>query len=377
MNINLHTRLIKEKEILAPYSVFSADSKGRAYQEPESEDRSCFQRDRDRIIHTKSWRRLKHKTQVFVALEGDHFRDRLTHSLEVAQISRDLARSLFLNEDLAESIALAHDLGHTPFGHVGEETLNQLLKPLGESFEHNRQSRRIIEEIERIYPDFPGLNLSFEVRDGMIKHQSCYDQADLKIRIHPSLEAQIVNLADEIAYNSHDLDDGLRSGILNLKEVTDLQIWRTITKSLSSRYEKLPDPKEFPQRYIGHLIHVFCRDIFSQTQKNIESYSIKTLKDVYSNKDYLVSFSPQFMNEVKELRAFLKEKLYFSDYVRGKMQEGREIIVKIFNSYLQKPNLLPTEIASTIHDEKTLAYALRDYIAGMTDNFARDVVSEM
>lgn len=378
MSTKAKTGFDHEQKFLAPYAIFSAQSRGRKHHEPAvSPDRLCFQRDRDRVIHSKSWRRLKHKTQVFIALEGDHYRDRLTHSLEVAQIARGLARRLGLNEDLAEVIALAHDLGHTPFGHSGEETLNGLLLPFGEVFEHNRQSRRVVEDLERVYPDFSGLNLSFEVIDGLIKHQSGYDQTDLQIRVYPSLEAQIVNLADEIAYSTHDLDDGLRSGVLELTVVGTLQLWREAAETLRSRYGFSPDPREFSQLYTGQIIRALCDDIYRQTLENITRFQIDSLAAVYRCPHYLASFTPSTLTALSELREFLRTQLYFSDFVRGRMAEGKEIITALFRNYLRKPDLLPASVQATISPSRQLIPVLRDYIAGMTDNFARHAVSEM
>ncbi len=214
---------------LAPYAQKNSNSQGRKYREKKDPLRLPFQRDRDRIIHAKAFRRLHGKTQVFRALHGDHFRSRLTHTLEVSQIARDIARNLQLNEDLAEAIALAHDLGHTPFGHAGEEALNEIMQKFGESFEHNRQSRRVVESIEQKYPDFPGLNLTYETLDGLIKHRTPYDKGELG---QSSLEAQIVNIADSIAYNAHDVDDGLRGNIIHINQFRKLKIWPTIKDNL-------------------------------------------------------------------------------------------------------------------------------------------------
>ena len=362
----------REEKILAPYAAFSCKSRGRKYKDTESKYRTCFQRDRDRIVHTKAFRRLKHKTQVFVALEGDHYRDRLTHSVEVALIARDIARSLGLNEDLAESIALAHDLGHTPFGHSGEEALNKALKSHSESFEHNNQSRLIVEELEQIYPGFDGLNLSFEVRDGLIKHQSAYDQNEEKIRIHPSLEAQIVNLADEIAYNCHDLDDGLRSGILDFNAARQLNIWKMCEKSLLTRHKLLPEIPKYSQRYTGHIIHLFVSNIIKQTELNLEEFKIQTLDDVYKCPDYLVNFTDDFVAVNQELRAFLMNNFYLHPEIKKNMEEGQKIIRFIFKKYLNDTDLLPAHLQAKISNEKSKIDVIRDFIAGMTDNYARN-----
>ncbi|MFH1012856.1 MAG: dNTP triphosphohydrolase, partial [Candidatus Peregrinibacteria bacterium] len=217
----------REKEILAPYAAFSVDSRGREHPESEDPYRTCFQRDRDRVIHSKAFRRLRGKTQVLVAGFGDHYRSRLAHSMEVAQIARAICRSLGLNEDLAEAVSLAHDLGHAPFGHAGQDEMNAILQEYGSRFEHNEQSRRIVELLEHKSPDYPGLNLSFEVRDGLIKHRTFYDNPPVTDTLMPSLEAQVANAADEIAYLNHDIDDGLRSGVLTLEAFDGLKLWES------------------------------------------------------------------------------------------------------------------------------------------------------
>lgn len=375
---------VNEEKILASYAVKSAKSHGRKCEEPKSTNRTCFQRDRDRIIHTKSWRRLKHKTQVFTALSGDHYRDRLTHSLEVAHIARDISRTLALNEDLAESIALAHDLGHPPFGHAGEAVLDQLIKEVTnnqQGFEHNRQSRRIVEEIEKIYPSFNGLNLSFEVVDGLIKHQSAYDQNEERFRIHPSLEAQVVNFADEIAYNCHDLDDAIRANLLTIPEIKKLTLWQMTEESLCKYYESIkqtcPDPTEYPQRFTGHLIHVYTHNLTSNTEQNIEKSQVKSVADIYEYPEYLVTVSNDFAEANKQLRTLLKERFYFSDAIKGRMDEGAVIITKLFKHFYHNPALLKDCIHATIDDEKALVDGLRDYISGMTDNFAKQMYNDL
>lgn len=348
----------REDEMLASYAVTSRKTRGRQQAEKPSEFRTPFQRDRDRIIHSKAFRRLKHKTQVFPALTGDHYRDRLTHSLAVAQIARDISRTLGLNEDLAESIALAHDLGHTPFGHSGEETLNECLKKHGQSFEHNEQSKRVVESIENPYPDRTGLNLSFETIDGMIKHQSSYDQVEMKIRIHPSLEAQVVNLSDEIAYNCHDLDDGLRAGILTHAEVSDLELWKESESILNK-----PSIETYHQLYSNTVMKQYIEDVTAQTEKNLAEQKISSLEDVYACKTYLVSFSQGMKEKNLELRTTLMQKFYLHNDVQEKMVAGRKIIADLFEHFV-------AEKSRTIEE-------IRDYIAGMTDNFAYNLHREL
>jgi len=317
----------REQQILAPYAAKSADSKGRKVKEEPDWQRTCWQRDRDRVIHSRAWRRLKGKTQVFVAHHGDHFRTRLTHTLEVAQIARDLARSLMLNEDLAETIALAHDLGHTPFGHAGESALHQLLKPYGLSFEHNQQSRRIVEVLEKKSVDYVGLNLSWEVLDGLDKHNSKHE---------PLLEAQIVDYADSIAYLNHDLDDGLRAGLFTNK---DLPVG---AKNLSP------------------LLGVMCKDLLLQTANN------------FAAEKYQVEWSPEMQKNITELRKFSVHNVYFHPQVKKQTELGKETIIKIFEALKKQPNKLPAKFRGD-----DLIAGIRDFIAGMTDDFALDFAAKL
>ena len=268
----------REKKTLASYAVKSAESRGRTHPEPEDPYRACFQRDRDRVIHCKAFRRLKGKTQVFVAHYGDHYRSRLAHSMEVAQLSRDLARTLNLNEDLAETIGLAHDLGHTPFGHAGQDAMNDMMKEYGRGFEHNEQSRRVVEFLESKKPDYRGLNLSFEVLDGLIKHRTTYDQPTAPDTLMPSLEAQIVNLADEIAYQNHDIDDGLRSGILSFADFEDLAIWKRLKSEVD---QQLALPYLIPAMISG-LITLMVNDLIENTERWLRENGIETVDQIYN-----------------------------------------------------------------------------------------------
>lgn len=354
-----------EKKNLAPYAVKNTESQGRAFLEKKDPFRLDFQRDRDRIIHAKAFRRLKGKTQVFVSHYGDHYRSRLSHTLEVAQIARDIARNLKLNEDLAESIALAHDLGHTPFGHAGEEALNDVMLRFGKTFEHNLQSKRIVEKLEKKYPEFDGLNLSFEVRDGLIKHRSAYDKSSVKLSHQASLEAQIVNLADEIAYQNHDLDDGLRAGIFQKEELNKLEIWREAQSCVDT---KLPEDL-WISRVISALINLMVLNLYEGTLQNLEKYKPQTLADIYNADTTLVAFTREFEQKNNFLRQFLYLNFYKTETVITQSNKGKETIKKLFFAYHKNPQLLPQEfLEKTQKDE--LEDIIKDYIAGMTDNFA-------
>lgn len=357
----------QEARQLKGYALKSIDSLGRLVPEPLSENRTCFQRDRDRIIHAKAFRRLNHKTQVFIALESDHYRSRLTHSMEVSQISRHLARMLQLNEDVCEAVALSHDLGHPPFGHSGERALNELMKPFG-GFEHNQQSLRVVDLLETKYPHLPGLNLSHEIRDALKKHQSPWDQRDKEMRF-VSLEAQVVNLADQVTYNNHDIDDGLRSGILNEEDLyRQVPIWKKASDHIESQYQDLT-PKQRQTLVNSYLISSQIMDIVATTQSNIQKNNIQTTHDLEQSPP-LVSFSTQMEIESKILRKHLFEHLYMNDQVYRQNKKGQDIIVALFQTFQEDPKLLPKSHRSRIKDSP-LERVICDYIAGMTDVFAR------
>lgn len=359
-----------EAQTLAPYAIKSKHSKGREHDEPPSPSRTCFQRDRDRIIHSKSFRRLKHKTQVFVAYESDHYRSRLTHTLEVSQISRHLSRIMRLNEDLAESIALAHDLGHTPFGHSGERQLNELMKPFG-GYEHNLQSRRIVDELEDKYPNFKGLNLSFEVREGLIKHTTPWD--------HPnqgegfiSLEAQVCNLADEIAYNNHDLDDGISSGLLHIDELEkSVTLWKEAKNHVKAQYHSLEN-HQLIHLINSYLISTLIEDVVAASGEAIAQSGIRSVEDVQQKGNNVICFSRDIKEKNTELRKYLFTTFYSHVTVYKMNKKGQHIIKHLFDAYTQDTRLLPERFqkkirANTPHKERIVA----DYIAGMTDNFAK------
>lgn len=331
--------------------------------------RTPFQKDRDRILHSRAFRRLKMKTQVFVAHYGDHYRTRITHSLEVAQVSRDVSRSLGLNEDLSEAIALAHDLGHTPFGHAGEHALDELMKPFGLGFEHNQQSKRIVEQVEQIYPTFRGLNLTFETRQGLMKHQSPWDQAESEFT-GASLEAQVVNLADEIAYNNHDTDDGLRSGLLTEEALSELEIWRNAMKSVQDEYGDIETPYIRQSRTISAMFGQMIQDLVTTSAATLAEKNIQTLDDVYKSKDKLIHFSDEQYKLNQELMKFLSDSIYFHPDVLKLSRHGQDTIRDLFTTYRKDPALLPEDEQKWIKDGENLEVVIKDYISGMTDEYA-------
>lgn len=349
-----------ESEVLAAYAVLSGNSRGRKYDEPEADNRLCFQKDRDRILHSRAWRRMKGKTQVFVPNYGDHYRNRLTHSLEVAQLARDMARTLGLNEDLSETIGLAHDLGHTPFGHAGEHALHECLKKHGLEFEHNEQSRRVIEELEKIYPEFPGLNLSIEVIEGMMKHHTSWDNPAGNETVKPSLEAQIVNFADEIAYQNHDTDDGLRSGLFSEEDLRKLILWQMAAEAVLEQYGEVEDEKVRWARTVSKMIGLMVSDVCEESSKRL--INIKSLEDVYASKDKLIGFSEDMIVANKELKDFLIARLYFHPQVVEPAEQGQQVVRELVMAYLEQGQSVEQ---------------VRDYLAGMTDQFAQEKLKEL
>lgn len=347
----------REAKVLAPYAALSSQTRGRKHNEPACEFRSAFQRDRDRIIHSEAFRRLEYKTQVFVNHEGDYYRTRLTHTLEVAQISRGIARTLMLNEDLAEAIALCHDLGHTPFGHSGEYAMNKLMKDHG-GFEHNHQSYRVVTLLEHRYPKFVGLNLSFEVLEGIAKHSGEYDNPEAKEFAgtgYPTLEAQVVNLADEIAYLNHDLDDGLTSGLLQFKQLDEVPLWKTTHADIHKLFPQTNE-KLLKFQVIRRLIHLFVKDLQEETKKRISAKKIERLEDVRERGKELVHFSSDLKSQISNLRSFLYANLYRHPKVKQMSDTAAKIIEDLFIKYQKSTQKNPREIC--------------DYIAGMTDRFA-------
>jgi dGTPase len=362
----------REAAALAPYAMRSRDSRGRRHPEPEHALRMAFQRDRDRIIHSSAFRRLEYKTQVFVNHEGDYYRTRLTHTMEAAQITRTLARILGLNEDLAEAVALAHDLGHTPFGHAGERTLDRLMGPHG-GFDHNSQSLRIVDLLEERYATFRGLNLSWEVREGIVKHSTRYDRPQVREfdpELAPCLEAQIVDFADEIAYNAHDIDDGLKSGMLDPDELASVSLWADAMAEVRKRAERAPAHVRHYQGVrlvIDRLVTDLCETLLGR----IRELRIESLKDVRGIKPRLVELSPPMTERNRELKAFLYDRLYTHYRVTRMTQKADRIMSALFEVYMQEPKQLPPHVTQRAAEEgESVARVIADYIAGMTDRFA-------
>ena len=366
---------------LAPYAAHDAESRGRRHPEPPSAYRSEFQRDRDRIIHSTAFRRLVYKTQVFVNHEGDHYRTRLTHSLEVAQIARTVARAMRLNEDLVEAISLAHDLGHTPFGHAGQDALNECMREFG-GFEHNLQSLRVVDELEERYAAFPGLNLTFETREGILKHCALRNARELGDvgqrfieRRQPGLEAQIANVADEIAYNNHDVDDGLRSGLLTLEQLKDVPFFAEQLRAVEAQYGGAKPEilaREVVRRMIGELVG----DLIRSSEQAIADARPASIDDVRALSRPLIGFSEPFSAAQATLKQFLREHLYTHPHVRRMTDRARETIRLLFEAFDADYTRMPPKHAARA--EAALARAgkagaarvIADYIAGMTDRFA-------
>ncbi|HBF12668.1 MAG TPA: deoxyguanosinetriphosphate triphosphohydrolase [Deltaproteobacteria bacterium] len=376
-----------EEQIMAPYAVSSGRSEGRIYPEKEHAYRTCFQRDRDRVIHSRAFRRLEYKTQVFVNHEGDYYRTRLTHSLEVAQIARSIARSLRLNEDLAEGVSLAHDLGHTPFGHSGEHVMSRLMKEFG-GFEHNKQSFRVVTLLEDRYPLFPGLNLTYEFLEGITKHRSEYDLPEGGIferKGYPTLEAQLCNFADEIAYNNHDIDDGLKSGMISLEQLKDVEIWQTHFEPICKKMATHPVQMQILQ-CVRALINFQVTDLITETLRNIEKLKIKNLDDVKVKAKNCVSFSEKVQKQNQELKRFLLQNLYRHYRVIRMADKAERIITELFKAYVKNPKIIPPDFLNHYVSIKKMfpqkaekneygeqvERIVCDYIAGMTDRFALD-----
>ena len=358
-----------EDRSLAPYGVRSKDSKGRAYLDNEPDYRTAFQRDRDRILHTTAFRRLEYKTQVFINYEGDYFRTRLTHTLEVAQIGRTLARALGGNEDLVESICLAHDLGHSPFGHSGEVVLARLMKDYG-GFDHNKQSLRIVTELEQRYPEFPGLNLTWEVREGMVKHESEYDISDAREfnpELRGNLETQICNLADELAYTTHDLDDGLRSGMINPQMLEGISLWEILRETYHWRGPNLDDMER--HRMIRQLVGLLVTDLVECSDQRLKESAAKSALDLQKLKHNVVGYGEEMQRRNRELKDFLYKHLYRHFRVVRMQVKAEKLITDLFNAYRSEPLMLPN-LPRKLIEKRGLERTICDYIAGMTDRYA-------
>ena len=362
---------------LAPYAAHDATSRGRAYKEPAPLYRGEFQRDRDRIIHCAAFRRLEYKTQVFVNHEGDLFRTRLTHSLEVAQIGRSVARALKLNEDLTEAIALAHDLGHTPFGHAGQEVLNACMREYG-GFEHNLQSLRVVDVLEERYAEFPGLNLTFETREGILKHCSVKNANRLGElgkrfidRKQPGLEAQLANLADEIAYNNHDIDDGLRYELLDIDQLNQIELFAEQYAVVRSTYPKLAGRRvvhETVRRMINHVVV----DLIENSSACLRRSKVQSIDDVRNFGKPLINYSESVSRKMLELKPFLRKNLYNHTRVQQMTQSAKKIVEELFIKFIEEPNLLPTQYQDKPATDAPAGRAriVADYMAGMTDRYA-------
>ncbi len=361
-----------EDQTLAPYGIRSKNSRGRKYPEEEADYRTRFQRDRERVIHTTAFRRLEYKTQVFINHEGDYYRTRLTHSIEVAQIGRSVARTLGANEDLVETICLAHDIGHPPFGHSGETALARLMKEHG-GFNHNQHSLRIVTQLENRYPDFPGLNLSWEVLEGMVKHETDYDIADAQEydpELRGSLEAQIANVADELAYTSHDLDDGLRSGMINPSQLDGIALWEIVNESIGRRRSETLDDLSRHQ-IIRRLINFEITDLVQSIDRYLRKSNVTSSLDLQKLPFNVAGFSEDMYRRNRELKDFLFNKLYRHHRVVRMSVKSERIITDIFTMYQRTPSALPEAVQELI-PQRGFERTICDYIAGMTDRFAID-----
>ena len=366
---------------LAPYAQQDADSRGRRFDEPPPRHRTEYQRDRDRIVHSTAFRRLVYKTQVFVNHEGDLYRTRLTHSLEVAQIARSVARAMRLNEPLAEAVCLAHDLGHTPFGHAGQDALNECMREFG-GFEHNLQSLRVVDELEERYAEFTGLNLTFEVREGILKHCSAANARRLGElgerflkRLQPSLEAQLSNLADEIAYNNHDVDDGLRAGLITIEDLRELAIFRRQYDTVTGKYPDLGGRRQIHE-VVRRMIDFLVNDLIDASRAAVVAAAPADVEAVRALPEPLLRFSDEVRTEHLELKRYLRDNLYRHYRVLRMTNKARKVIRDLFETMLEDVDLMPTEHQAAARRMEAeggragRARAVADYIAGMTDRFA-------
>ena len=367
---------------LAPYAASDVNTRGRQYPEPPPGGyRGEYQRDRDRVIHCGAFRRLEYKTQVFVNHEGDLFRTRLTHSIEVAQIARSVARALGLNEDLTEAISLAHDLGHTPFGHTGQDVLNECMRAYG-GFEHNLQSLRVVDVLEERYAEFPGLNLTFEMREGILKHCSLKNARELGDvgrrfleKKQPGLEAQVANVADEIAYNNHDVDDGLRSGLLSLEHLNEVGLFAQQHERVSQRYPNVSVRRRIHET-VRRMINIVVTDFIERSRTLIDAAAVSSVDDVRNQAQPLVGYTEEVQSHVLELKRFLRQNLYAHPRVKEISAKAAKTVQDLFQAFWQDPRLLPPQYQDRLfalgQDQKDGARArvIADYIAGMTDRYA-------
>ncbi|MCH7852734.1 MAG: deoxyguanosinetriphosphate triphosphohydrolase [Proteobacteria bacterium] len=365
------------RSALAPFAAHEEQSRGRVYTEAPAAYRGEFQRDRDRIVHSTGFRRLVYKTQVFVNHEGDHYRTRLTHSLEVAQIARTVVRVLGLNESLVEAISLAHDLGHTPFGHAGQDTLNTCMRDYG-GFEHNLQSLRVVDHLEVKYADFPGLNLTFETREGILKHCSTRNARELGEigerflqRRQPGLEAQVANIADAIAYNNHDVDDGIRAGLLSIEKLREQALFDKQFSAVRRQYPDL-EGRRLVYEIIRRMINLVVTDLIDTTQAKLDDLNLASIDEVREYGSPIVSFSEQVQKEHVSLKGFLMKNLYKHDKVREMTDKAQQMVESLFAHYMADPAHMPKEFCATASrgDASEQARVVADYVAGMTDRYA-------
>ncbi len=366
-----------EEKILAPYAMKSRDSAGRYYQEPDHESRTCYQRDRDRIVHCEAFRKLEYKTQVFVIFEGDYYRTRLTHTLEVSQISRTIGRNLRLNEDLIEAIALAHDLGHPPFGHAGEAALNQIMRQANlRGFNHNERSYEIVTQYEKRYPHFPGLNLTKEVLVGILKHKSPYDSPG-KVREFldefPTLEAQVVDMADSLAYLNHDIDDGLTSGCIEESDLVESELWQKAIKHLEAPLkDQTPEIRKY--QIVKELIDMQVKDLLCNSNLRLTKQNFRSSKDVKRSQKETIGFSAKMEKERNFLQELINKKLYHHFRVERMTNKAKRIIEALFRVYHTGPTQLPPEVyqEGKRYNQRQLYALICNHIASMTDRFALD-----
>jgi dGTPase len=358
---------------IASYAVKSGESRGRRFPEPEDPFRSAFQRDRDRVIHSAAFRRLEYKTQVFVNHEGDHYRTRLTHTIEVSQIARSIARALRLNEDLTEAIVLAHDLGHTPFGHAGERMMDQLMKGEG-GFEHNLQSLRVVDVLEKRYPAFDGVNLTYEVREGICKHSSQYDNPppvpEFQLPGYPTLEAQVADIADEIAYSSHDVDDGIRSGMLTVTGLESVELWRDAVRTVRKEHHSI-DEDILRSRAISFVISALTGNLIRSSHALLERSGVRSPDEGRTTRKKCIAFDTEMHDKNKELKSYLLKEMYGNYRVIRMEQKARRVIGDLFHSYCGRPEQLPPHIFARLEHDGTKRVVC-DYIAGMTDRYAME-----
>ena len=362
--------------MLAPYALRPEESRGRRYPEPSHPYRSHFQRDRDRVVHSRAFRRLENKTQVFSRRYSDHFRNRLTHTIEVAQISRTIAAELGLNEELVEALALVHDVGHPPYGHAGERMLNELMRQNDDLFDHNLHALRIVDYFEQRYADFPGLNLSFEVREGIVKHSRDYDPsafpqlAEFRLKDRPPLEAQLIDLTDEIAYSTADLDDAVEALILTREQVGEgVPLFAELSEEVERLYPEAPDKLKFNES-LKRVLDRLVSDLIAHSREQLSAAGLQSVEDVRRHPRRLLSFSPEIDAGRGQLKQFLYENVYYSPVIKADKEQGEQVIAELFEFFMRSPQELPSSYQDKLQLEP-LHRVVCDYIAGMTDNYVQ------